>query len=74
MEARVVVGDDLAVAGAHDEDGLLADRVFDEIPRIRHLLLTACDLPDARPQPFHLEVEEGLGDVTILGHEAVLAD
>src|SRR5205823_5648037 len=71
VEAGVVVGGDASIVGAYHEHGLVADRVLDEVARIRDLFLATGDLPHARPEPLHLEVEEGLRDVALLGHEAV---
>ena len=73
MQARVVERVQHAGFGADDRDGLVADRVLEEVARAGNLLLTARDLPDARPQSLLLELGEGAGGVSLLGHEAVRA-
>ena len=57
----------------HDEDRLVADRVLDVVAGRGELLLAAGDLPDARPQPLELEVEELARRVALLRDEPVVA-
>src|SRR4029078_6656268 len=69
VQARVVISAEVAVGAAHHQDRLVADDVLDEVARVRDLFLPARDLPHARPQPRHLEVDELPGDVALLGDE-----
>jgi len=59
VAAGVEVALDLVGPGAHDQHGLVADRVFDVIPDAGDLLQAAGHLPHAGPQLVALEVEEG---------------
>src|ERR1700734_2366529 len=55
MPARVVKGMQLAVAVAHDHDGILPDLHRQIISRIRHFAVVADEQPIAVPD--HLEIE-----------------
>jgi hypothetical protein len=68
VRARVEESTDVVAIAADDEDRLVADRVLDEVAPVRDLFLAARDLPDARPEPFHLEVVELARHVARPGH------
>src|SRR5581483_1211256 len=69
VQAGVVEGADAAIGGAHDEDRLVADDVLDEVAGLSDLLFPAGDLPHARPEALHLEVDELPGDVALLRNQ-----
>ena len=71
VQARVEVPLDGPRVRAHDEDGLVADRVLEVVTCFGQLLLPAGHLPHARPQLLHLEIEELLRDVPLLGDQPV---
>ena len=55
-----------AVVGAHDDDRLVEDLVFDEVARLRDLLEAARHLPDPRPQLLGLQPVEVGVEVALL--------
>ena len=67
VAAGVVEGLDGVSRGPHDQDRLVADHVFQEVADAGDLLLAARHLPDVRPELLHLQVEELLRDVALLG-------
>ena len=73
VQARIRKRGDRVGPAAHDEDGLVADRVLDVVADARDLLLAARDLPDPRPQPLVLEVEELARQIPLFGDQAVPA-
>jgi hypothetical protein len=67
VRARVEERSDRVGVAADDEDRLVADRVLQEVAGERDLFFPARDLPDPRPEPLHLEVEELAGVVPRAG-------
>ena len=58
-----------SASAAHDEDGLVADGVLEEVAAVGNLLLPASYLPHMRPQELHFEVEELLRGVAGAGDD-----
>src|SRR5947208_3655906 len=58
VTAGVLERADVALTGAHDDDGLVQELVLREVERPRDLLQPARHLPGAGPQPLRLEPVE----------------
>ena len=67
VPARVLERPHSKVRGAHDHDRLVKDLVLDEVVGLGDLLEPAGHLPDARPQPVDLHLEEVRVVVALLG-------
>ena len=65
VRAHIVEHLDAAVGLAHHDDGLVDDGIFDEIPRLRNVLLTARPLPGVQPHLLVFQFSELLVEVAL---------
>ena len=72
VRTGVVEGRDGVGTAPGDQDRLVANDVLEVVAHRAHFFFAARHLPDPGPQPFHLEVEELLGDVALLGNDVGL--